>query len=86
MSSNDTHLTLAIADLVIFEGISFNIAQKPKFKKVLYLTRSVSKCYNPSNRNIIDKYLLDVIHDQNKQINLIMINKEAYFLGLLFIG
>ena len=35
MTSNETHLTVAIADLVISEGLSFNLSQKPRFKKVL---------------------------------------------------
>ena len=32
MTSNETHLTEAIADLVISEGLSFNQAQEPRFK------------------------------------------------------
>ena len=32
ITSNETHLTLVIVDLIIYEGLSFNIAQKPRFK------------------------------------------------------
>ena len=31
MTSNETRLTVAIADLIISEGLSFNIYQKPRF-------------------------------------------------------
>ena len=65
MTSNETRLTVAIADLIISEGLSFNLSQKPRFNKVLELARTVSKCYHPPNRNLISKDLLDVIHDQN---------------------
>ena len=41
MNSDETRLTVAIADLIISEGLSFNIAQKPRFKKVLDLERAV---------------------------------------------
>ena len=45
MTSNETRLIVAISDLVISEGLYFNISQKPRFKKVVYLARTVSKCY-----------------------------------------
>ena len=32
ITSNDTRLTIAVADLIISEGLSFNISQKQKFK------------------------------------------------------
>ena len=37
MTSNETRLTVAIADLIIYEGLPFNISHKPRFKKVLDL-------------------------------------------------
>ena len=37
ITSNDTRLTISIADLVISEGLPFNLSQKPRFKKVLEL-------------------------------------------------
>ena len=45
MTSNNTRLTVAIADLIVFEDLSFNQFQKPRFKKVLELAITVSKCY-----------------------------------------
>ena len=86
MNSNETRLTVAIAHLNISEGFFFNISQKSRFKKVLNLARSVSKCYQPPNRQLISKDLLDVIHDQNMERNLSLIEKESEIFGLLFLG
>ena len=61
MTSNETRLTVAIADIIISEGLSFDISQKPRFKKVLELARYASKCYQSPNRKVIPKDLLDVI-------------------------
>ena len=76
MTSNETRLTLAISDLIISEGLSFNIVQKPRFKKVLDLARNMSKYYQPPNRKLIPKDLMDIIHDQNTGRNLSLIKKE----------
>ena len=63
MASNDTWVTVAIADLIISEVLSFNISQKYSFNKVLDLERNVSKSYQRSNRNLIYKDILDIIND-----------------------
>ena len=39
---DETYLTVAISDLIISEGLSFNLSQKPRFKKVLDLEITVS--------------------------------------------
>ena len=75
MTSNETRLTFSIADLIISEGLSFNLSQKTRFNKVLELARTVSKCYQPINRKLISKDILDVIHDQNMERNLSLIKK-----------
>ena len=75
MTSNEIYLTVAIADLVISQGLSFNLSQKTRFKKVLDLERTVSICYQPPNRKLISKDILDVIHDQNMESNLSLIEK-----------
>ena len=86
ITSNETRLNIAIADIIISEGLSFNTAQKPRFKKILELARNVSKTYIPSNRNLIYKEIIDVIHEHNTKKNLAMIKKEAGIFGLLFLG
>ena len=75
MTLNETRLTVAMDDLIIFEGLSFNIYQKPRFKKVLYLEINVSKCYQPPNRKLIYKDLLDIIHDHNMERRFSLIKK-----------
>ena len=86
ITSNDTRLTIAIADLIISEDLTFNLDQKSIFKKVMELSRNVLKTYILPNRKLISKELLDVIHEQNKKRNLAMIKKEADIFGLLFLG
>ena len=86
MTSNETCLTFAIADLIISEGLSFNLAQKPRFKKVLELAKYASIRYQPPNRKLISNDLLDVIYDQNTERNLSLIEKESEIFGLLFLG
>ena len=86
MTSNETCLTVAITDLIISEGFLFNISDKPRFKKVLELARTVSKYYQPPNRKLISKDLLDVSHDHIMERNLSLIEKESEIFGLLFLG
>ena len=86
MTSNETHLIFAIADLIISEGLSFNISQKNSFKKVLELAITVSKCYQHLNRKLISKDFLDLIHDQNMEMNFRLIEKEYNIFGFLILG
>ena len=86
ITSNNTHFTIEISDLIISEGLPFNLPQKPRFKKVLEFSGKVLKTYIPTNRNLTSKELLDVIHEQNMKRNSLMIKKEAEIFGLLFLG
>ena len=82
----ETGLTVTIADFIISEGLSFNISWKPRSNEVIELARNVSKCYHHPNIKIIPKDLLNVIHDQNMERNLISIKKESDIFGFLFLG
>ena len=75
MISNETRLTVTIADLIISEGLSLNLSHKPRFKKVMELSRTVSECYQPPNKKLISKDHLDEIHDQNMERSLSLIKK-----------
>ena len=86
ITSNDTRLTIEISDLIISEGLLFNLSKKLRPKKVLEFSRNVSKTYIPPNRKLISKALLDVIHEQKMKRNLALIKKEADIFGLLFLG
>ena len=50
------------------------------------MARAVSKCYQPPNRKLISKDLLDVIHDNNTERNLSLIEKESDIFGLIFLA
>ena len=78
---NEKHLTVAISDIIISEGLSFNLAQKPSFNKVINLSKTNSKFYQPPNRKPISKDLLDVNND-----NLSLIRKDSNIFALLFLG
>ena len=86
MTSNETRLTVEISDLIISEGLSFNLSQKPRFNKIIYLERTVSNSYQPLNIKLASKNLLDAIHDQNTERNLSLIKKESGIFGLLFLS
>ena len=86
ITSNETHLTISIADTIISVSLSFNIHQKTRFKKVLGLARHVPKTYITPNIKVTSKELLDVIHEQNMKINSSVIKKEAEIFRLLFLG
>ena len=73
---NETRITLEIYDIIISEGLSFNLDHKYRFKSVLVLARNVSKGYQSPNRKLTSKDILDVIHDNNTEKNLSLINKE----------
>ena len=49
------------------------ILLKTQVQKVLDLERDLSKGYNPPNRKLISRDILDVIHEQNMKRNLSMI-------------
>ena len=53
MASNETRLTVALSYLVIYEGLSFNVAQKPSFGTVIDLETNLSKGYQPPNRKLV---------------------------------
>ena len=84
MTYNETRLTVAIADLIISEGLYFNLAQKPRFKKVINLERNLSKSYRPPKRSLMSNDILDVIYDQNMERNLSLIKKSHIFLDCYF--
>ena len=60
INHNQAHLTVEIADLIVYEGLSFNIYRKHKFMKVLELERFF-KMLHSSKQNMISKHLLDII-------------------------
>ena len=86
MNSNETRLTLSIVRLIMPGGISFNLYQKLTFRKVLNLSRNMSKGYQPPNIYLISKDILDIIHDQKIVRNLCLMKKSDRYFGFLFLG
>ena len=86
MTSNETHLTVAITDLNIYEGLYFNISQKPRLKKVLDLKKKCVKKLSTSKHKFISKDILCVTYDHNMERNLSLILKESDIFRLLFLG
>ena len=84
MNPNETRLTVAITDPITSEGISLNLSQKNRLKKVIDLVINVSKIYQPTKRKLISKDILDVIHDQNTERNLSLIKRESDIVGFYF--
>ena len=56
MTSNYTRLTVVISDIIISEGLSFNIHQKPMFKKVLYLEKMCQRLSTSKQNYYIQGY------------------------------
>ena len=50
------------------------------------MAKDMSKGYQPPNRKLISKDLLDVIHYQNMESNLSLIKKGSDIFGFLFLG
>ena len=46
MTSNETCLAAEISGPIIYEGISFNLSQKPRLEKVLYCQEICQKVAN----------------------------------------
>ena len=66
-----------IVYIIIKNSLWIKISPKPRIKKVLNLAQNVFNNFNPTNRKIVSKYLLYVIHVQNMQMSLSMIQREA---------
>ena len=77
ITSNKTLLTVAMLNIIISEGLSFNLAQKSSFKKVFVLGRNMPKVYQHPNRKLTPEDIMDVFHDQNMERILSLINKES---------
>ena len=68
------------------EDISFDLDQKPWFKKVMHLARNASKGYQPPNINLRSKDLLDIKYYQNMERKFSLIKRKSDIFGLLFLG
>ena len=82
MTYIETLLTVTIADPNISESLSIYLSHKPRLKKVLDLKKRCVKSYQPPNRKLISKDILNVIYFQSMKRNLILI-KKVFFLFMV---
>jgi len=82
----ESHLTMAIADLIHSRGLPFSLASDAKFRNVLMLARNVSLKYQPPGRNQVSTNLLDMNYDAYMEKNMCLLEKEADIYGVAFFG
>ena len=58
--SNNTRLTMAIADFIHGKGLPFNVAEDPRFLLILKLAKTVPGTYKPPGRKAMGGNLLDL--------------------------
>jgi hypothetical protein len=84
LASNESMLTMAIADLIHSHGLSFIFAESARFKKVLTLAKLAGKKYNPPNGEMVRGELMDVnfVRHTNRVRKDLETDKEIYGLSL----
>ena len=82
----DTKLTVAIADLIHSCGLPFRLADHPKFRKMVMLSRTVSSKYKFPDRNQIATKLLDINYSSYMDEAKDQLCKDINIFGLSFYG
>lgn len=85
-ASATARLTMAIADFVHANGLSFSIVEKPRFEKMLSLARFVGGNYKLPSRKAVSGELLDLNYRKYLERNKEELMKEADVFGLSFMG
>ena len=86
ITSNETHLIVKIYDLVISEGLYFNLSQKHRFKKVIDLAINAQKVVNLQTEQLYPRIFCMQLMIITWKVNLILIKIESDISVLLFIG
>jgi len=85
--SEESKLTVAIADLIHSHGLPFTIADDPKFRKILFHAKSVDLLnYVLPNQNQVAGELLDLNHAQYMDRNTDELLQECDAFGLTLFG
>ena len=82
----DTKLTVAIADLIHSCGLPFRLADHPKFRKMVMISRTVSSKYKFPDRNQIATKLLDINYSSYMEEAKDQLCKDINIFGLSFYG
>ena len=84
---NIDHLTTAIAELVICDGLNFNFAEKVRFMNVLKASKRVNlTTFTPPNRNAVSGHLLDINYQTIMETNKKDLVTEANTYGIAYVG
>ena len=84
--SNNSRLTMAIADCIHSDGLPFRFGESPRFHKILRLARTVGNDYTPPNRNHVAGRLLNLNYECCCNENKAALLAEAATFGLQFVG
>jgi len=85
-ASADSHLTMAISDLIHSRGLPFSLGSDAKFRKVLTLAKNASMTYKPPGRNQIATDLLDLNYTLYMGKNFEELMNDADIYGIAFFG
>ena len=84
-ASADSHLTMAISDLIHSRGLPFSLGSDAKFRKVLTLAKNASMTYKPPGRNQIATDLLDLNYTLYMGKNFEELMNDADIYGIAFL-
>ncbi len=84
--SNDSKLTMAVADLIQSHGLPFSLASSPKFHNVLALAKTCSTKFQLPSRRRIAGELLDVNYEAYREKNMKLITLDCDVYGVAFFG
>jgi hypothetical protein len=84
--SNNSRLTMAIADCIHSDGLPFRFGESPRFQKILRLAQTVGTDYIPPNRNHVAGRLLDLNYEMCRNKNKTDLLAEEDTFGLQFVG
>lgn len=84
--SGQAKLTAAIVDFIYSLGLPFNIADNHYFRRVITLSKCVTKDYKPPNRKSVGGNLLQVTYEKKMQQVMDSLQKQKEHFGLGFYG
>lgn len=83
---HENKLTMAIADMIHSLGLPFSLASEPKFHTVLQLAKNAGSNYQPPNRNVIGKQLLQLNYDHYIDTSFSKALNNAEYYGITLFG
>ena len=81
-SQTSSALTMAIADFIHAEGLSFQLSESPRLALILKLAKSASTGYKPPHRHAVSGSLLDLNYTQVKSKTMSRLGTDADVYGV----